>query len=86
MFEEDFKTLLGEKMQQIGKTVDEIEKETEKRKAKAKKKPSRPSEYRYSGLEERHKVLYPEGINLEDFEEIGRKFVRILHRTLPNFS
>lgn len=85
LFDEEFKTLLGEKMQQIEKTVDEIEKETEKRKAKAKKKPSRPSKYLYSGLEERHKVLYPEGINLEDFEEIGRKFVRILHRTPAKF-
>ena len=48
---------MDEKTALIEETVKEIEVETKKRQARAKKKASRPAKYRYSGLEERITVI-----------------------------
>ena len=80
LFDKEFKDAYEDKHKEIEKTVKDIEAETAKRKAQAEKtKPSRPSSYRYEGLEERVFVIEPENINPEDYEKIGEDVQRILH-------
>ena len=41
---------------------------------------SRPEKYLYSGLEERERIVIPDGVDLEQYEQIGMDTTRILHR------
>lgn len=80
LFDKEFNEALDKRDAAIEKAADEIKAETAKRRAKAKKAPSRPSKYHYFGLEERVITLKPEIVNLEDYEVVGNDTTRILHR------
>lgn len=58
----------------------EIEADTRKRRARAKRTPSRPLSYRYAGLEERTTVMMPEGVAAGECDIIGKDVSRILYR------
>lgn len=79
LFDEMFKEAMDEKASQIDKMADDIEKESQKRRKSAKKKPSRPAKYRYTGLEERTTTMMPGNINIEEYDIIGKDVSRILH-------
>lgn len=72
LFDDFFKEAMEEKATLIEKTAREIEAETQKRRLEAKKKPSRPSKYQYSGLEERKTVVMPEGLDASECDVIGK--------------
>ena len=57
-----------------------IEAENRKRWARAKRTPSRPSSYRYAGLEEHTTVMMPEGVAAGECDTMGKDVSRILHR------
>lgn len=50
LFDELFKEAMDEKSAKIEVMANEIEADTRKRRARAKRTPSRPSSYRYAGL------------------------------------
>ena len=79
LFDEMFKEAMDEKASQIDKMADDIEKESQKRRKSAKKKPCRPAKYRYTGLEERTTTMMPGNINIEEYDIIGKDVSRILH-------
>ena len=79
LFDEMFKEAMDEKASQIEKMADDIEKESQKRRKSAKKNPSRPAKYRYTGLEERTTTIVPENVNIEEYDIIGKDVSRILH-------
>lgn len=80
LFDGLFNEAMDERDKAIADTADEIRKEGEARRAKAKASPARPSRYQYFGLEERTTVLMPEGINPDEYDIIGKDVTRILHR------
>ena len=80
LFDGLFNEAMDERDKAIADTVNEIKKEGEARRAKAKAQPNRPAKYRYFGLEERTTVLMPEGVNPEEYDIIGKDVTRILHR------
>lgn len=80
LFDGLFEQAMDEKALQVEQMAKEIEKEAAKRRCQAKKSPSRPSQYRYSGLEERLTTLMPEGVNADECDIIGKDVTRILHR------
>ena len=71
---------MDEKAAKIEAMAKEIEADTRKRRARAKRTPSRPSSYRYAGLEERTTVMMPEGVAAGECDIIGKDISRILHR------
>ena len=83
LFDELFEQAMNEKAMQVEQMAKEIEKEGAKRRAAAKKSPSRPSQYRYTGLEERLTTLMPDGVNADECDIIGKDVTRILHREPP---
>ncbi|MDE5871487.1 MAG: IS66 family transposase [Muribaculaceae bacterium] len=80
LFDQLFKEAMDEKIRQVEKMAREIEKEAQRRRAVAKKPSSRPSSYRYAGLEERVTTLMPEGVEADQCDIIGKDVIRILHR------
>ena len=71
---------MDEKAAKIEAMAKEIEAENRKRRARAKRIPSRPLSYRYAGLEERTTVMMPEGVAADECDIIGKDVSRILHR------
>lgn len=80
LFDELFKEAMDEKAAKIEAMAKEIEAENRKRRARAKRTPSRPSSYRYEGLDERTTVKMPEGVAAGECDIIGTEVSRILHR------
>ena len=80
LFDGLFNEAMDERDKAIADTAEEIKKEGEARRAKAKTQPSRPSKYQYTGLEEHTTVLMPEGVNPDEYDIIGKDITRILHR------
>lgn len=80
LFDQLFQEAMDEKALEIGRMAEEIEGEAEKRRAAARKAPSRPSKYRYAGLEERVTTLMPEGVDADECDIIGSDVIRVLHR------
>lgn len=80
LFDELFQEAMDEKAMRIEQAAKEIEKEAQKRRASAKKAPSRPTSYRYVGLEERTTILMPEGVDARQCDVIGNDVTRVLHR------
>ncbi len=80
LFDELFKEAMDEKTAQIEQMVEDIKKEAQKRRGKAKKSPCRPTKYHYHGLEERITTLMPEGVNIDECDIIGKDITRILRR------
>lgn len=83
LFDELFEQAMNEKAMQVEQMAKEIEKEGARRRAAVKKSPSRPLQYRYTGLEERLTTLMPEGVNADECDIIGKDVTRILHREPP---
>lgn len=71
---------MDEKAAKIEAMAKEIEADTRKRRARAKRTPSRPSSYRYAGLEKRTTVMMPEGVAAGECDIIGKDVSRLLHR------
>ena len=80
LFDELFQEAMDEKARQIEQAAKEIEKEAQRRRQTARKSPSRPAKYRYTGLEERTTTLMPEGVEADQYDIIGKDVTRILHR------
>ena len=59
------------KEEAVQETAAAIVKDAGKRREAARKAPSRPCSYQYDGLEERETIVYPEDVNLDDYETIG---------------
>lgn len=83
LFDEFFKEAVAEKEAAVKETAEAIEKEARKRRESARKAPSRPQRYQYSGLEERETTVCPEGINLADYEKIGEDVTLTLRYEVP---
>ena len=81
LFDDEFNEALDEKQAAIEETAAQIKTEADKRREQSKKRASRPEKCQYHGLEERKNTVYPENINLEDYDVIGTDVTRILHRT-----
>ena len=80
LFDELFKEAMDEKATKIEAMAKGIEADIRKRRARAKRTPSRPSSYRYAGLEERTTVMIPERVAAGECDIIGKDASRILHR------
>lgn len=80
LFDELFREAMDEKALRIERMAKEMEEEARKRRSAAKRPASRPSRYRYAGLEERTTTLMPEGVNAGECDVIGKDVARILHR------
>ncbi len=80
LFDGLFNEAMDEKVRQVEQMAKEIEKEARKRRAVSKTPSSRPSKYRYAGLEERTITLMPEDVNADECDIIGKDVTRILHR------
>lgn len=80
LFDDFFKELMDNKEAEIAEVAKEIKEEANKRRASSKKKEKRPAKYQYYGLEERLTTVYPEGINIDEYDVIGKDCTRILHR------
>ena len=81
LFDDEFNQALDEKHAAIERAAAQIKDEAEKRRAQSKKKAARPAKYQYAGLEERKATVYPEGIDIAQYDVIGSDVTRILHRT-----
>ena len=79
LFDDFFQEAVAEKEAEIRETVEAIEKEAEKRREKARKAPSRPQRYQCYGLEEQEIILYPDNINPDECDIIGRDVTYVLH-------
>lgn len=80
LFDELFEQAMDGKIHEVEKMSRQIKAEAEKRRARARKTPCRPSQYRYAGLEERVTTLMPEGVDAGECDIIGKDVTRILHR------
>lgn len=80
LFDEFFQQAMDEKMREVWKMAAQIKDEAEKRRARARKTPRRPKQYRYAGLEERVTTLMPGGVDPQECDIIGKDITRILHR------
>lgn len=80
LFDNFFKEAMDEKTAMIEQTTKDIEAEATKRRARARKKPSRPSKYQYANLEERTTIVMPDGVDAAKCDIIGKDVTRILHR------
>lgn len=83
LFDEWFKEAVVEKEAAVQETAAAIVKDAGKRREAARKAPSRPCSYQYDGLEERETIVYPEDVNLDDYETIGEDVTRILRYEEP---
>jgi len=81
LFEEFDKEAELAKAEALKKAQQEVDLAAQKRRDQAKALPSskRPEKYNTYGLPEQHRVEYPQGANLEDFDIIGSDSTRILH-------
>lgn len=77
------KEAVVEKEAAVQETAAAIVKDAGKRREAARKAPSRPCSYQYDGLEERETIVYPEDVNLDDYETIGEDVTRILRYEEP---
>lgn len=68
---------------ELEKVSQEIDKETTKRREEAKshaeKRSKRPEKYNVYGLPVQEKVVYPEGVNIEEYDIIGYDETKVLH-------
>lgn len=81
LFDEFFKQTEAERAKALEQASAEVDAHAAKRRAAAKKpvNANRPSKYLYSGLREETTVKYPEGIDLSEYDIIGKDVTRLLH-------
>lgn len=82
LFEDEFNEAYDARQAALREAEKEVSATAEARRREAKRRSgsSRPEKYLYSGLEERERTVMPEGINLDEYEQIGLDTTRILHR------
>lgn len=81
LFDELFNEAADAKEASIAETAEEIRKEAERRRKAGKRNAERPARYLYSGLPEEWRTEYPAGVDLAEYDIIGKDVDRILHRT-----
>lgn len=81
LFDEEFKEAELSTKQAFEAAEKEVEAKAEKRRARAKqvRKSNRPEKYLYHGLREETRVVFPDGVNLDEYEIIGHDYTRKLH-------
>lgn len=82
-FGEEQKEALTDRQAKARDAKKKVEDETKARRARAKKRSARPARRLYRDLEERYRTEYPEGIDLSEYDEVGRDIQRILHSIPP---
>ena len=82
LFEQEFNEAYDARQLELKKAEQDVQATAERRRCEARKSTAskRPEKYLYSGLEERERVVMPEGVDLELYEQIGVDTTRILHR------
>lgn len=65
----------------LEKAAKEVDAEAQKRRVAAReaRSPKRPAKYNTYGLPEECRTVWPEGVNLDDYDVIGQDVVRVLH-------
>lgn len=81
LFDDQFNQALDEKEAAIEKTVKAIRSQSQRRRERVKKEATRPDKYHYYGLEEHITVVYPQGVDINECDVIGKDITRLLHRT-----
>lgn len=81
LFDDYFKQAEAERAEALDQAAAEVDAHAAKRRAEAKKpvNANRPSKYLYSGLREETTVKWPEGVDLDEYDVIGRDVTRLLH-------
>ena len=81
LFDDYFKQAEQERGEAIKQAIAEVEEHAAERRAEANKpaKANRPSKYQYTDLREETTVVYPEDINLDEYDVIGKDVTRLLH-------
>lgn len=78
--DEQAKLAAAKEMEKVSKEVDSAaEKRRNEAKAQTKGRSKRPEKYNTYGLPVEVKKVYPEGINLDEYEEIGQDETNVLH-------
>lgn len=80
LFDELFDQAMNERNSTIEQTAKDIHSEAQQRRARSKSNPHRPAKYCYCGLEEQVRTVYPQGVNIDEYDEIGKDITRVLHR------
>ena len=82
LFDQEFNEAYDARQLELKKAEQEAQAAAGRRRCEARKRAAskRPEKYLYSGLEERERVVMPEGVDLERYEQIGVDTTRILHR------
>lgn len=80
LFDALFNEAVDAKEKAVADAAEEIKKEAEKRRARAAQNPKRPERYLYAGLPEQWRTELPEGVDMSEYDIIGRDVTRILHR------
>ena len=82
LFDQEFNEAYDARQLELKKAEQEAQAAAGRRRCEARKRAAskRPEKYLYSGLEEHERVVMPEGVDLERYEQIGVDTTRILHR------
>lgn len=79
-YDEQAKRAAAEALEKVSKEVDAAaQKRRDEAKAQNKGRGKRPNKYNTYGLPVQTKTVYPEGINLEDYDVIGQDETNVLH-------
>ena len=82
LFDGELEEAVAEKAEALDAAQKLVDAEAAKRRERARKPSNRPSRYLYSGLREETTTVYPEGIDIEQYDIIGQDVTRTL-RTRP---
>ena len=85
LFDDFLSKALDEKEKEIEKAREQIAREAAVRRSRKPAKPMTRAEYTYAGLEERRRTVYPSGIDLSQYDIIGKDTTRTLHRDPAKF-
>ena len=79
-YNEETKLAASEKLEKASREIEEVaKKRREEAKAQAKERGKRPERYNTYGLSVQEKVVYPEDVNLEEYDIIGQDETNVLH-------
>ena len=82
LFDDEFSEVYDARQTELKKAAEDVSATAGQRRSATSRRSSsnRPERYLYSGLEERERTLLPEGINVDEYDQIGVDTTRILHR------
>ena len=80
MFDEEFNEAYDARQSALKEAEKKVSATAEARRGEAKERArgSRPEKCRYSGLEERERTVLPEGVDIDEYEQIGDDITRVL--------